>query len=77
MRPRRLPSLLMAEELRIVPGDAEREVLSQAPTQRTQPKGIDPKTGKAYESVEIPVPTRDTLDRLLHRAENTLPGKSH
>jgi hypothetical protein len=41
------------------------------PTQLTQPKGIDPKTGKPYEPVEIPVPKRSTWDRLLHRAENT------
>jgi hypothetical protein len=37
-------------------------------TQRTQPKGIDPKTGEPYEPVEIPVPKRSTWDRLLHRA---------
>jgi hypothetical protein len=39
--------------------------------QPTQPKGIDPKTGKPYEPVEIPVPKRSLWDRLLHRAENT------
>ena len=43
------------------------------PTQQTQPKGIDPKTGKPYEPVEIPVPKRDTFDRLLRRAETTPP----
>ena len=40
-------------------------------TQLTQPKGIDPKTGKPYEPVEIPVPKRSVFDRLLKRAENT------
>jgi hypothetical protein len=39
------------------------------PTQPTQPKGIDPKTGKPYEPVEIPVPKRSDFDRLLERAE--------
>jgi CspA family cold shock protein len=41
------------------------------PTQQTQPKGIDPKTGKPYEPVQIPVPKRGVFDRLLARAENT------
>jgi hypothetical protein len=41
--------------------------------QHTQPKGIDPKTGKPYESVEIPVPKRSAFDRLLKRAENRPP----
>jgi hypothetical protein len=40
-------------------------------TQLTQPKGIDPKTGKPYEPVEIPVPKRSAFDRLLKRAEST------
>jgi hypothetical protein len=39
------------------------------PTQPTQPKGIDPTTGKPYEPVEIPVPKRSTFDKLLGRAE--------
>jgi hypothetical protein len=39
------------------------------PTQKTQPKGIDPKTGQPYEPVEIPVPKRSDFDRLLKRAE--------
>jgi hypothetical protein len=39
-------------------------------TQQTQPKGIDPKTGKPYEPIEIPVPKRSTWDRLLKRAES-------
>jgi hypothetical protein len=37
-------------------------------TQPTQPKGIDPKTGKPYEPMEIPVPKRDTWDKALDRA---------
>ncbi len=48
--------------------DTDRE-----PTQKTQPKGIDPKTGKPYGPVEIPVPKRSVFDRLLHKAENTPP----
>lgn len=46
------------------------------PTQPTQPKGIDPKTGKPYEPVQIPVPKRGVFDRLLKRAENTPAPKS-
>ncbi len=47
-------------------------------TQQTQPKGIDPKTGRPYEPVEIPVPKRSTWDRLLRGAENTPPdGRGH
>ncbi len=42
-------------------------------TQPTQPKGIDPKTGKPYEPVEIPVPKQSVFDRLLRRAEATPP----
>jgi hypothetical protein len=38
------------------------------PTQLTQPKGIDPKTGKPYEPVEIPVPKRLDWERVLRRA---------
>lgn len=37
-------------------------------TQLTQPKGIDPKTGKPYEPIEIPVLKRSTWDRVLKRA---------
>jgi hypothetical protein len=50
------------------PHDAE-------PTQLTQPKGVDPKTGEPYEPVSIPVPNRGIFDRLLHRAETTPPPK--
>lgn len=38
------------------------------PEQKTQPKGIDPETGKPYEPVEIPVPRREVFERLLKRA---------
>jgi hypothetical protein len=44
-----LPSLLMAD-------DDQREPTPK--TQQTQPKGIDPKTGKPYKPIEIPVPKR-------------------
>jgi hypothetical protein len=37
-------------------------------TQLTQPKGIDPKTGKPYEPIEIPVPTRQEVEDLISRA---------
>lgn len=47
----------------------------EQPTQQTQPKGIDPKTGKSYEPVAIPVPKRSVFDRLLHKAETTPPPK--
>jgi hypothetical protein len=47
------------------------------PTQHTQPKGIDPKTGKPYKPIEIPVPKRGVWDRLLHRAETTPPQESN
>jgi len=43
------------------------------PTQPTQPKGIDPKTGKPYEPVEIPVPKRENIEDLLTRAARPLP----
>jgi hypothetical protein len=46
----------------IVPDPNEAE-----PTQPTQPKGIDPKTGKPYEPVEIPVPKRAEWERILRR----------
>jgi hypothetical protein len=42
-------------------------------TQHTQPKGIDPKTGKRYEPVEIPVPKQGVFERLLKRAETRAP----
>jgi hypothetical protein len=43
------------------------------PTQHTQPKGIDPETGKPYEPVEIPVPKRSDFERLLKRAKKPPP----
>jgi hypothetical protein len=48
---------------------AEPNEADEPKTQQTQPKGIDPKTGKPYEPVEIPVPKRADFDRLLRRAE--------
>jgi hypothetical protein len=62
MQLRPLPSGLMP--------DTERE-----PTQPTQPKGIDPKTGEPYEPIEIPVPKRSVFDALLGHAETTPPPK--
>jgi hypothetical protein len=53
------------------PQDASEQ--EPTPTQQTQPKGIDPKTGEPYEPVEIPVPRRSTWGRLLHGAENARP----
>jgi hypothetical protein len=38
------------------------------PTQQTQPKGIDPSTGKPYEGIEIPVPSEDDFEKLVRRA---------
>ena len=38
------------------------------PQQKTKPQGIDPKTGKPYEPVAIPVPKRSAFDRMLKRA---------
>jgi hypothetical protein len=43
--------------------------------QKTQPNGIDPKTGKPHEPIEIPVPKRDDIERLLKRAAHKKPGK--
>jgi hypothetical protein len=43
------------------------------PTQQTQPKGIDPKTGKPHEPIEIPVPKRAAWERLLKRASMPVP----
>jgi hypothetical protein len=37
-------------------------------TQKTQPRGIDPETGKPYEPIRIPVPKRKDIDKLLERA---------
>jgi hypothetical protein len=42
------------------------------PTQLTQPKGIDPKTGRPYEPVEIPVPTEGQIEDLIDRAAQPL-----
>lgn len=40
----------------------------EQPTQQTQPKGINPKTGEPYEPVEIPVPKERDIEDLLSRA---------
>jgi hypothetical protein len=50
--------------------DQDLSEATEAAVQRTQPKGIDPKTGEPYEPVEIPVPKRSVFERLLERAEN-------
>jgi hypothetical protein len=36
--------------------------------QKTTPKGIDPKTGKPFEPIEIPVPKRRDFEDVLRRA---------
>jgi hypothetical protein len=36
--------------------------------QKTQPKGIDPKTGKPYEPIEIPPLKRGEFEDVLRRA---------
>jgi hypothetical protein len=53
--PRALPSLLMAAD-------------DKPKTQKTQPKGINKKTGKPYEPIEIPIPKRGEIEELLRRA---------
>lgn len=42
--------------------------MADKPKQKTTPKGIDPKTGKPYEPIEIPVPRREEIENLLRRA---------
>lgn len=37
-------------------------------TQKTQPKGIDPETGKPYDGIEIPVPKEQEIEDLISRA---------
>lgn len=49
-----LPSFTMADD--------------RKPMQKTTPKGIDPKTGKPYEPVEIPPLKRGEFDEMLRRA---------
>ena len=41
---------------------------SRESKQETQPQGTDPKTGKPYEPVEIPVPKRSEFDALMKKA---------
>jgi hypothetical protein len=35
--------------------------------QKTTPKGIDPKTGKPYEPIEIPVPKQGDFEDALRK----------
>jgi hypothetical protein len=44
------------------------ETENEEPTQKTRPQGIDPATGKPYEPVDIPVPKREDIERLLTKA---------
>ena len=55
MQARPLPCSLMADK-------------KPEPTQKTQPRGINPKTDKPYKPIEIPVPKRGYIDKLLARA---------
>jgi hypothetical protein len=55
--------------------DGEREFTlaiepEQSKTQPTQPKSIDPKTGKPYEPIEIPGPKESQIEGLLSCAAN-------
>jgi hypothetical protein len=45
----------------------DHEIEPKPKTQLTQPRGIDPKTGKPYPPIEVPVPKRNAWDRLLKR----------
>lgn len=40
---------------------------NESPKQKTQPKGIDPKTGKPYEPIEIPAIKRGEFEGALRR----------
>lgn len=42
------------------------------PTQKTQPKGRD-EQGKLHEPIEIPVPKREDVERLIAKAAKDLP----
>jgi hypothetical protein len=43
----------------------------QPKPQKTTPKGIDPKTGKPYEPIEVPSLVRKRWEGLLDRAAKT------
>ncbi|MGP0101019.1 MAG: hypothetical protein ACLPUT_05270 [Solirubrobacteraceae bacterium] len=47
----------------------------QPKTQPTQPKGIDPKTGKPYGPIEIPVPEREAVEDALDRLIDATPDE--
>ena len=38
--------------------------------QKTRPRGRDQKTGRPHKPIEIPVPKRGTIERMLKRAAN-------
>jgi hypothetical protein len=42
--------------------------MSSEKHQKTQPQGIDPKTGKPYEPVDIRIPRRGLFDALIKKA---------
>jgi hypothetical protein len=47
---------------------------SDRPTQKTRPRGVNPKTGKPYEPVEIPVPKRKAFESALKNAAHSQKG---
>ena len=42
----------------------------QPKRQKTKPKGKDKRTGKPAEPIEIPVPEREDLEKVLRRASH-------
>jgi hypothetical protein len=48
---------------------------NQPKTQKTTPKGINKKTGKPYEPIEIPIPKRGAIEELLRRAAKPSGGR--
>jgi len=47
----------------------------QEPTQKTRPLGIEKKTGKPYEPVDIPVPTRGAFDSFVRKVAGRPAGR--